>query len=152
MGMEEEKENVGTLVCAIDSSGSISSIDLKKFAYVLNQSLQYFNEVILLVHDTKFQQDEYSTFYDFVKNIGFKGRGGTSHKEVFDYVENKIWADNDKRDVLSIVMSLTDGYSDIERNYKKYKWIKNNTPLVFIVNNYNFKLKDELYPMIDTIY
>jgi predicted metal-dependent peptidase len=156
MGMEESKENIGTLICMIDSSGSISKTDLKKFAYVLNRSLEYFNKVILLVHDTgihqivEFEQDDYSKFYDFVKNIGFKGRGGTSHREVFDYVENEIWSDNEKRDVLSMVISLTDGYSDIERVYKNYNWIKNNTPLTFIINNNSFTFNTD-YPEINII-
>jgi hypothetical protein len=32
-----------------------------------------------------------------------------------------------------MVISLTDMASDIDYNYKKYEWIKNNLPLVFII-------------------
>jgi len=34
-----------------------------------------------------------------------------------------------------MVISLTDGYSDIESYYQnpKFEWIKNNIPLVFII-------------------
>jgi hypothetical protein len=34
-----------------------------------------------------------------------------------------------------MVISLTDGFSDVESYYKnsKFEWIKNNIPLVFII-------------------
>ena len=156
MGMVEEKENVGTLILLIDTSGSISNDELKKFAYVLNKSLSYFNKVKLLTHDSKihqeetFEQDDFTKFYDFIKNIGFKGRGGTSHQDCFEHIENEIWKDRDERDLLSMVISLTDGYSDIEHLYKNYNWIKNNTPLIFVCTS-NWEFNDPAYEKIDTI-
>lgn len=156
MGMEEEKENIGTLVCMIDSSGSISQNDLKKFAYILNRLIEYFDLVKLMIHDSQihqnvdFEKDDHHKFYDFVKKIGFKGRGGTSHRDCFKYVEDEIWADNEKRDKLSMIISLTDGYSDIERVYKNYEWIKNNTPLVFICNS-GWEFNDPQFKNINTI-
>jgi len=41
-----------------------------------------------------------------------------------------------------MVISLTDGYSDIENLVDKYNWIKNNTPLVFMSTS-GWKFKDE---------
>lgn len=139
--MEDDKENVGTLVIMIDSSGSISKRNLKQFAYIINKFLHYFNKVILLVHDTiihqieVFTQDDLLRFQSFITDIGFHGRGGTSHTKVFKYIEKEIWNDREERDVLSMCMSLTDGYSDIEKQYTNYDWITNNTPLMFITPN-----------------
>jgi len=132
----EENENVGTLVIMVDSSGSISKNNLKQFAYTINKFLSYFKKVILLVHDTVihnieiFDCEDYLKFKQFIKTIGFQGRGGTSHQYVFDYVQTKLWDDRDERDNLSMVISLTDGYSDFEI-YQDYKWL-NTTPFLII--------------------
>jgi len=136
--MDEDKENIGTLVIMVDTSGSISKKDLKKFSYVIDKFIHYFNKIILLTHDTiihqteKFDNDDKLAFLSFINTIGFKGRGGTSHKYVFDYIQQNIWEDIDERDVLSMCISLTDGYSDIEDLHTKYDWILNNIPLLFI--------------------
>jgi len=99
--------------------------------------MKYFKTIILLVHDTtihqrkEFNKDNIGDFYNFITKTGYHGRGGTSHRCVFDEVQTEYW-DKDKDD-LSMVMSLTDMYSDIESTYRKYEWIKNNIPLVFII-------------------
>jgi hypothetical protein len=45
-----------------------------------------------------------------------------------------------------MVISLTDMCSDIESIYKRYEWIKNNLPLVFIIT------KDGDYSNLDTTF
>ena len=135
----EEDENVGILIIGFDSSGSISKKLIRKFSYIIDESFHYFKEIILIVHDVEihqiktFYQDDKIEFQNFITNVGIKGRGGTSHKYLFNYIENEIWSKRDKRDNLSMVMSLTDGESDIEQIYKQYNWIINNTPLLFIL-------------------
>jgi len=155
MAMGDEKENVGLLVLLVDTSGSISDVELMKFAYVLNKSLYYFSEVRLITHDSMihqkvtFEQEDFIKFYDFIKSIGFHGRGGTSHRDCFKYIQKEIWEEREKRDLLSMVISLTDGYSDIEHEYQNYKWIK-STPLVFICTS-KWEFKDPQYENIETI-
>lgn len=133
----EDNEGTGTLIIFVDSSGSISDKNLKKFSSVIENSMKYFKTIILLVHDTtihqrkEFNKDNIGDFYNFITKTGYHGRGGTSHRCVFDEVQTEYW-DKDKDD-LSMVMSLTDMYSDIESTYRKYEWIKNNIPLVFII-------------------
>ena len=133
----EDTEGTGTLIITVDSSGSVSDKELKKFSSVIENSMRYFKVIKLLVHDTRihqrqeFTKDNIYDFYKFIKETGYKGRGGTSHKSVFQEIQTEFW-EKDKDD-LSMVMSLTDMYSDIEHEYKKYKWIKNNIPLVFII-------------------
>ncbi len=132
----DSKEGTGVLIIGIDTSRSISRNDLKKFSSVIEQSLDYFLCVKVIIHDTtiyqkvEFTKDNILTFYNFLTNIGYQGRGGTSHKKLFDEIE-LLW--NENKDELSMVICLTDMDSNIEQIYQKYSWVKNNLPLVFII-------------------
>jgi predicted metal-dependent peptidase len=135
--MTEDLEGTGTLIIGVDTSGSISDKNLKKFASVIERSMRYFKTIKVITHDVsihqrqEFNQDNIHKFYEFISNTGFKGRGGTSHKYLFDEIQKKYW-EIDKDD-LSMVISLTDAGSDIQNIYKNYNWIQNKLPLVFIL-------------------
>ena len=151
----QETEGVGHLIICVDSSGSISSRSLKKFSGIIESSMRYFKIITVLIHDVKvhqkktFNNDTIGQFYEFVKNEGYRGRGGTSHKYVFDEIQTEYW-EKDKDD-LSMVICLTDGVSDIEEIYQnsKYTWIKNNLPLTFILTKGSNRL--HLNPSFGTI-
>lgn len=134
----EENEGTGKLIIGVDSSGSISDKNLKKFSHVVENSMMHFKEVHLFVHDVGvhqhkiFDHQNIHLFYDFIKNEGYRGRGGTAHRYLFDEI-TKLW--DEEKDDLSMVISLTDMYSDILECYKNYQWIKNNLPLVFLVSD-----------------
>lgn len=138
----EDKDGVGILIVGVDTSGSISTEELKKFAGVIQDSMVYFDTVRMITHDINvhqvedFNSNEPEKLSHFVKNIGFQGRGGTSHKYIFNKIED-YWNDKDIIDSLSSVIFLTDGYSDIEEFFdeKKYKWIKNKFPSVFVISD-----------------
>ncbi len=106
--------------------------------------MKYFKNIKVLIHDVNIQQerdfnkDNILAFYEFIKNEGYKGRGGTSHQYVFERIE-KLWEENP--DDLSMCISLTDMYSDIESLYKKQQFIINNFPLVFIITSSGKKIK-----------
>lgn len=133
----EDSEGTGTLIILVDSSGSISDKELKKFSNVIEISMMHFKTIKVIVHDSiiqqrkEFSKDSIGDFYEFISKTGYRGRGGTSHKDPFDEVQKNHW-ETDKDD-LSMVISLTDMYSDIIGIYKNYEWIKNNLPLTFIV-------------------
>lgn len=152
----EDNEGVGLLIILIDTSGSISDKNLKQFSSVIVQSMKFFREILLLTHDVPihqektFDSDNIHGFYEFIKKEGFQGRGGTSHRAVFDKIEDMWTNDNDVKDELSMVISLTDNYSDIENIYKNYRWIKNETPLVFILTE-DGKESEYEYDSITTI-
>lgn len=135
--LTEDPEGVGILIIGTDTSGSINITNLKKFSYVILNSMKYFKEVYLFTHDMKihqekrFTKDNINEFYKFISKEGYKGRGGTSHQHLFEKIEQDFW--KERKDELSMVICLTDGYSDIEYQYSKYDWIKNNIPLVFIL-------------------
>ena len=136
INMEESNEGVGTLIVLVDTSGSVSKKQLRQFSYIIEKSMQYFKTVKLLIHDidihqeVEFNKDNILKFYNFISNEGYKGRGGTSHKPAFDKCE-KMWEKN--ADEISMIISLTDCYSDIEHIYNNYNFLKNNTPLVFLI-------------------
>lgn len=147
----EEKDGVGTLIICCDDSGSISKKDLERFSYVIAESFKYYQRIILLVHsyDLVGEPNIFTNkieFLSFIKNIGFKERGGTSHKDVYDWIEREIWENNGDKDELSLVISLTDGYSDIESIYTNYKWIRSAPSVILLTQDgYDEKeLKDKL--------
>ena len=131
------EENADSAVVSIDSSGSISSKELNEFACILMESLSYFKNVTLIVHDQEIQQIQEFGKYDgeklkqFISNTGFKGRGGTSHKDVFDKIQE---LDNNLNEGLSMYLSLTDGYSDIDGIWNSNDWSRKKTiPTWFII-------------------
>ncbi len=116
------KKVASTVAFIIDTSGSISNDDLKKFTSVVLQSINAFETVWLIKHDVDIKQNlilktsevEHSNFtYDYA------GRGGTSHKQTFDIIEQ-----NYKNKTLSVdlIIMLTDFESDIESIWNKYNW------------------------------
>ena len=135
--LTEDPEGIGILIIGADTSQSIDELNLKKFSYVIFNSMRYFKEIHLLIHDIPvrqhkiFTKDNINEFYEFISKEGYKGRGGTSHHHLFQKIEQDFW--KERKDELSMVICLTDGYSDIEYEYSKYNWIKNNIPLVFIL-------------------
>lgn len=144
----EDNEGVGDMIICADTSGSIDKTNLKKWAGIIMDSMKYFKRIILLVHDVDVQQikefdkDNIILFHQFIQKEGFQGRGGTSHKPVFNYIEKEHWLEADKRDDLSMIMCLTDGASDLESIYQNYEFIKNNTPIVLTLSstwNYEFE-------------
>ena len=149
----EENDGVGKLVIHLDRSGSINRDELKKFAYIIKKSMQYFKNVHVLVHDVDihteriFNKDDIGQFWYFIKNE-LKGGGGTSHSYVFKKTQ-EIW--DEDLDSLSMVISLTDNYSDIEHIYKDYEWIKNNVPLVILTTTNNILNLDEKFGNIEQI-
>jgi predicted metal-dependent peptidase len=154
----EEYNAIGILIIIIDTSGSISNTDLQKFSSVISQSFKHFEEIILIFHDQKIQDiqtynnHEEEIFIKYIKTSGYRGRGGTSHGSSFKYIDDEIWADKDKRDKLSMIISLTDGYSDISYYLYKKKWFINNVPITFLITeDGNLILDTETYKHINII-
>jgi len=135
----EDTEGTGVLIIGVDTSASIDTKNLKKFSGVIESSMRHFKEIHVLVHDTKvhqreiFDKENMHKFHSFLTEQGYKGRGGTSHQDLFKIIETDYWEKN--KDNLSMVMNLTDCYSDIQYEYKKYNWIKNNLPYIIIVTS-----------------
>lgn len=135
----QEEEGTGTLIITVDSSGSISDKNLKQFSNIIEKSVIHFKNINLIIHDTivhqckTFDKDTIHEFHNFISKEGYRGRGGTSHKCAFKEIQDEHWKKD--KDNLSMVISLTDNFSDIEYIYKnpEFEWIKNNIPLVIII-------------------
>lgn len=126
-------EKPSTLVILEDQSGSVTDKDIKKFASVLLQSVRYFDEVWIMRHDVRIHHNKrYKSNQTSEAELIFEagGRGGTSHRHVFKQIEDAF----DEGDDLSLVIMLTDFYSDIENLWPKYEWTK-NVPVTIVCNS-----------------
>jgi len=130
------------MVVIIDTSGSIGSDDLSKFLSICRDSLIHFDEVTFIQHDYRLQKittvDKDNIDFGINEVSKFSGRGGTSHTEVFEHIEEEIWKeDND----VGLVIMLTDFYSDIEENWQsgRFKWIE-DYPVKIVMNHNDEKM------------
>jgi predicted metal-dependent peptidase len=130
------EETYDKLYVVIDTSGSISDDELRKFFDVIKQAMYHFKHIVKIDHDSDIDNIQLYTSDSFnfnsLSNISFGGRGGTSHKNVYDYIEaknngdetyqifNKINPDTD--DIPGLILFMTDFCSDIESIHNKYKW------------------------------
>jgi predicted metal-dependent peptidase len=152
----EDRDGVGILIIFVDSSGSMSDDELKKASSVIEQSMHYFEEIWVYVHDVRIQQekiftaDERHAFFAFIKNEGYKGRGGTSHQYVFKAVQDNIWDSNGKKDDVSMAISFTDGASDIESQITQYEWLR-VVPMTFVISG-NYQIGEIDMQNVQTIY
>jgi len=100
------------VVAHIDTSGSLSSKELGEFmSEVSGVAGSHQNLKMTLIEcDCEIQQvvELTSGNRSKLKKFKVKGGGGTSHKPVFDYINKNI-------PTCKLLISLTDGYSDIDR-------------------------------------
>jgi predicted metal-dependent peptidase len=74
----------GCVVFCVDASGSITDRQLEAFAPEMARVADLVEECTVLVHDSTVQQViRPKDIPAFLKNIHFKGRGGTDHRPVF---------------------------------------------------------------------
>jgi len=131
--IEDITEKPSQLVILEDQSGSITKQDIKKFASVLMQSIRYFDEVRIMRHDIKIHHDKiYQSNQTSQEQLEFEagGRGGTSHRHVFKRIQ-KSFEDGDD---LSLVILLTDFFSDIEQLWNRFEWTK-HIPVTVVCNS-----------------
>lgn len=143
--------DLGNLILALDSSGSISDRDIEIFAGIISSSSEFFKQIHVLIHDVdvhdRYVYDKGQADEETLKRT-FKvtGRGGTSHVPVFNEIE-KMFENDDK---ISMVIFLTDFCSDIEHNYNRYEWFKYSPVVWCITNNNSNNLRDDGPLMSDT--
>ena len=114
---------------SIDQSGSMSSDELRKINYILTVVAKKVNYLHIIIHDSTIVK----TYTFGNKNGGEQtikldkmlynryAQGGTSHSEVFEYLDNNIAT---KEIAQSVYLSFSDNYSDIEKIYKEYRVIQ----------------------------
>lgn len=136
-----KQKDPDSIVIAIDTSGSVDNRSLRKFLSVIFDSVHYFKKGHIIYHDmtiTSIKTIERSKSPDFEELVKIKGRGGTSHEEVY----KKIQEMNDNQEKISMVIFQTDGYSDIDELHSRYEWTK-NIPTKIVLNHSEFDIIKE---------
>lgn len=122
-------------IIAIDNSASMENISLRKINYIIKFLKQYGFKLTILYHDVLIVKEINNENFDIAK-LNFRySDGGTSHKDVFRYIE-KHKNDN------TIAIIFSDMYSDIQLYIDNYD-IK-DIPLYFINTDdmHDFKLSN----------
>jgi len=118
------------LLIVMDTSGSISDEDLKKFFFVIQKTKDLFKEVIVIQHDVEITDIQRFEPEDEISHIVVKGRGGTSHEEVFKWIQ-----ENYEEEDVGLVVFLTDFESDVESIYREFDWWTEVPSVWLIVGN-----------------
>jgi predicted metal-dependent peptidase len=117
-----EKDKIDVVV-AIDVSGSIGKQEYADFASeVIGMANAFRNRINIrfLTHDVTVHNDYLveNGNVEKIKRLKISGGGGTSHKDIMDYIRDKVR--NAK-----VAIFLTDGYSDLESiNLEDYRYKK----------------------------
>ena len=83
-----KSNEIGSIVIAVDTSGSISQDQLNKFSSELFSIISDFSaEIHVLYCDTKIQREEFYGSGDLPLSLKAKGGGGTDLRPVFEWVE-----------------------------------------------------------------
>ncbi len=119
---DSDELTYGSIVIALDESGSVSNDELEKAIPIIVNLIKYFKEVHIIKHDEKIN------FYKIYNknNINTLEKdilvrrccGGTSHKEVFEKI-NLIAKKNYNE--LSVAVIISDMLSDIDETKKILK-------------------------------
>jgi len=149
------EETFDTLMIFVDTSGSISTEDLQKFVYVIRSAMYHFKKIIKIDHDcvlfleqkTVFDSTTIDNFANNTTPIGFSGRGGTSHQEVYDYIESIYRGDDPEQQQLpGLILFVTDFMSDIEGIHHKYEWPKEIPYKYIIASRSEFPVDPKIDP------
>lgn len=150
----ELDETYDSLYIFVDTSGSVSSVELRKFVHIIRASMYHFKKVVKLDHDTilytkhKIEYDA-STINKLESDLSveFTGRGGTSHREVYEFIEDLYI--NHYDEFPGLIILLTDFESDIDTLHKsgKFTFIKDkDISLKYIITS---SRKFDIDPSID---
>jgi len=117
-------DNKINIILSVDHSGSMSTEDLQKLLYLVESESNRIASLKVLIHDTRvIKEFLIEDDYDIANNPEFKEAlatrytsGGTSHKCVFEHIQDSKLVDPN----MVIYMSFSDNYSDIEQCFKSY--------------------------------
>jgi len=143
----DEEEKPAILIVGEDQSGSIKNKEIKKFASIIYQSSKFFDQIRVIKHDVKVQSDEIFEATHCTNDkilFGTFGRGGTSHKYIFDEIEKSF----EEGDELSLIILLTDFESDIERIWNNYQWTKVIPVSICLTSDHNIPRYIDEKPVI----
>jgi len=112
------------IILAVDHSASVATTELQKLLYIIESESTKIHKLTVLSHTTEIlKRFELTNDYDISRNPDFiqamatrHGAGGTSHKCIFEELNNMKFTDINK----VVFMCFSDMYSDIETTVKNY--------------------------------
>ena len=128
-----EEEKLGTVLFAIDESGSMGDDDVRDAIGIVIQAKDYYKSLFVIKHDYNIG---WKKLYETVDDVNIdellerKHCGGTSHKEVFEFINDFVRRDSDN--MVSAYIGITDMDSDIERCQNNIPF---GIPVIYITNN-----------------
>ncbi len=106
---------IGHVIAAIDTSGSIGEATLTRFASELDDiGRQGVSKITIVYHDSDVVKVTEWTPEDGPLTLEPCGGGGTNHRPVFD------WIDQNQEEPPAVLVLLTDLYSDFPANAPEY--------------------------------
>ena len=147
-----DSQDKSNLYILEDHSGSMTKDDLKKMASLIMQSINFFNEIVIIKHDTRIVEeptviDKTSSELELERAMTGKGRGGTSHRCVFDAIQERLDDEYSNEDI-GMVLIITDYCSDIEHIWDEYEWVNNIPIKVILTANNNVSKKVDSSPIL----
>ena len=138
-GLVYDDEKYNTVFIVRDESGSITDEECQKAASIIFESKEFFQKVIAIKHDTKItaiREIKNADDDDLAFILTRESSGGTSHRDVFEYIKNYIEVNGD--DEMGCCIFITDMESDIE--YAQ-TLIPSKIPCIYLTTNkyYNSK-------------
>lgn len=144
------EETYDTLMVIVDTSGSVSTYDLQKVVDIIKTAMYHFKKVIKIDHDVAIYTDDKKVYDNtsidnFIKDINmeFVGRGGTSHKFVYDYIEEIYKGDVPDIVVPGLILLITDFCSDIQAIHHNYEWVK-EIPYKYIISGGRLQISEDI--------
>jgi len=129
----DEKERYGIVAFIVDESGSMSDKDVVRSVDIMIQSKDYYKGLLVIKHDSEVRWTQY---YEDIEQLDVdelvirRHCGGTSHKPVFEYI-NQFLSENPE-EMISCFIAITDLASDIAETQD----IMNPAiPRIWLVNN-----------------
>ena len=146
-----DAEKYGVLVVARDESGSMSDNEIAKAAGIIADAKEHYKKIIIIKHDYSITSiNEFEELNDNAKKIllSRESYGGTSHKEVFKWIEEYYAKNRDTENAISCFISITDMESDIE-NFQD--GIPSKVPTIYICpegcNEHHKSVKGVIIPV-----
>ena len=117
-----KSNEIGSIVIAVDTSGSISQSQLNEFSSELFSIISDFSaEIHVLYCDTKIQKEEFYSSGDLPSSLKARGGGGTDFRPVFNWIEEHGL-------IPSCLIYFTDLYGSFPEEIPFY-------PVLWIVNS-----------------
>ena len=145
----EDNEKYGVLVIARDESGSMSEGDLEKAAAIIKEAKEFYEKIILIKHDhsiVKIEEYDEITPEAMTSILTREAFGGTSHKEVFEFLRDYQIKHRDEK--VSCFISITDMESDI---LETQDIVPADIPIIYITpekySNTNSNIKGKVIPV-----